>query len=46
MVFRLERLQPLGDDVAGHDRVDVIPYFASSIAAVRRKPSWPDFDAP
>jgi hypothetical protein len=24
----------------------VIPYFASSIAAVRRKPSWPDFDAP
>ena len=45
-VFRPERLQLLGDDVAGHDRVDGDPVFQSSIAAVRRKPSWPDFDAP
>src|SRR5688500_8948563 len=32
VVFRPERLQPLGDDVAG-PALTVIPYFASSIAA-------------
>ena len=45
-IILAEAPQPFRQDVAGQDRIYGVPYFASSIQAVRMNPSCPALVAP